>query len=176
MSHKIDLEPYVDLMYNCIRRAEIHDPDVTSDIMTTVIERIGRTNSYDPERGAITTWLPWVMRSVISNYFRDRAKSTDALDQGVVPLESLSNRMDTSFDFNKEIIDLIQSSELHKKDKVMMILKWNDGFNLKEIADRFGVSHDSLRQRYSRAIKQLKEENEKETEAINREPDISTAG
>ena len=164
---KIDLTDYVNLMYDCIRKAGVTDEDVTSDILTITVDRINRTRTYDPERGAVTTWLPWVMRSVISNYFRDQKTSNDAMDQGTVPLDRLTNKMDERYDFRIEVLHVIQDSRLHNKDKILLYLKWNDGFNLKEISERLGISHDAARQQYSRAVRQLKEEYEEGIEALS---------
>lgn len=166
--NKIDLSQYTNMMYDSVRKAGIFDEDMTSEIITTAIERINRTSSYDPARGSVSTWLPWVMRSVISNYCRNIKTSQDAMDQGTLPLDTIHNKIDESHDFLKEVLSVIKDAQLTKKEKFLLYLKWNVGLTSAEIGKKLDCPPVLIRKRYSRVIHKLKDEHEKGLSTINR--------
>ena len=159
----VDLADYTGLMYHSIHKAGIHDDHIIGDLIERAISRVkGGKKKWDPERGAFSTYLTLVMMSVISNYFRNRRTSLDALDQGTVELDRINNKMDLSYDFQSELVNVIKESHLHHVAKRIMLLRWEHGYNLKEIAIKDGIAPATMRQRYARAVNQLQEELDEE--------------
>jgi RNA polymerase sigma factor (sigma-70 family) len=158
-NNKINIEDHVNQMYSFFKEHGIKEEEIIQDLVSATVTRLLSTESYNPNKAAASTRVQQIMESVMSNYFLTAKRSQDALDQGTIPIESMINRMDDKVDWRLNLLKVINNStSLTKTQKLIMTLKWSDGFYLREIGDRLGLTHDATRQQHRRAIEKLKEE------------------
>jgi RNA polymerase sigma factor (sigma-70 family) len=157
--NKIIVEEHINQMYHFFNRQGIRDEDMIQDLVGDTIARLTKTTSYNPEKSAPSTRVQQIMESVLSNYIKTLNRSTDALDKSPLPLDTINNKIDSTNDWRHELLETInQSKKLSKTQKTIMLLKWSDGFLLKDIGARLGLTHDATRQQHKRAITILKRE------------------
>ena len=74
------IKEYDNLIWSTIRE-KVRGMDTQSDVHSDIIIRlIESSEGYDEEKGAVSTWVVWICRSVISNYFLTKARKHDMLD------------------------------------------------------------------------------------------------
>ena len=65
---------YQGLIARQIAKTGVTDWGELNDIMSDVFIRITENNNYDESKGAVTTWLTYVTRSVLGNHFRKKVQ------------------------------------------------------------------------------------------------------
>ena len=133
-----------------------------------IIKLLEHKDKYDPDRGAVTTWVTWVMMSVVSHYFRD--KQQDALHNSLplLPEEiaGYSNSQDPSD--QEDILSIISKVRgLSSRERNLLIDFAHLGYSLEELATRDKIPMRTLQTQLNRAraklIKQVQGElNEQE--------------
>ena len=156
----INIDKHINLLYDYFRKAGVKDEDTMQDLVGATLARLSTSiENYDSTKSAPTTWLYWQMWSVLSNYYRDKSKSEDALDHGTIPIESMINRRDERHDASDKLASMIGRSQvLSDQQRTLMLLRWYEGYKLFEIADRLELTYANARQIHSRAVALLKEE------------------
>ena len=134
------------------------------NMKSKVYERVLRSESYDPERGELSTWLWQVVRSVISNEFKKMRNSKDVMDNECLTIEETGaiighEDAGTAADEIERIFDEAQLSE---RDESMMRDFYLDNCNLKDLEKLYDMKDRAVEQviyRSMKTLRQLKEEN-----------------
>ena len=148
---------------------ELHDPvrryvfrrvinkadaeDLVGKVFERVVERL---DQFDPSRGALRPWVLRIARNAIIDHLRTRRVfapfdtlgdplPTEARD----PLDDLIERERVEL-----LADLVR--ELPAETKELIALRYGDGLRHREIAALQGLSVAAVKQRVSRARRELK--------------------
>jgi RNA polymerase sigma-70 factor, ECF subfamily len=125
--------------------------DLTSQ---TFIKALEHMHSYNPNKGAFSTWLYRIARNTVHDHFRTTRPSTNiddvwdlAADEN--PFLDASSSMDA-----RQVRDVLSTLPKDKRDVLVMRL-W-DGLSYKEIADLTGKSEASCKMSFSRTVADLR--------------------
>lgn len=125
--------------------------DLTSQ---TFIKALEHMHSYDPNKGAFSTWLYRIARNTMLDHFRVTRPTQNiddvwdlAADEN--PFLDASSSMDA-----RQVRDVLKNLPKEKRDIVIMRL-W-DGLSYKEIADLTGKSEASCKMSFSRTVADLR--------------------
>ena len=163
---KIDnkfIEEYDGLIIKRLADAGLYG-DSLENMKSKVYERVLRSESYDPERGELSTWLWQVVRSVISNEFKKMRNSKDVMDNECLTVEEIGaiighEDAGTAADELDRIFDQAQLSE---RDESMMRDYYLNNCNLKDLERIYDMKDRAVEQviyRSMKTLRQLKEEN-----------------
>jgi RNA polymerase sigma-70 factor (ECF subfamily) len=125
--------------------------DLTSQTFMKALEHM---HSYNPNKGAFSTWVYRIARNTVHDHFRTTRPSENIDDVWDLasddnPFLDASSSLDT-----KQVRDTLHALPKDKRDLIMMRL-W-DGLSYKEIADLTGKSEDSCKMAFSRTINDLR--------------------
>ena len=112
-----------------------------------VYERLLSNFSYDPERGKLTTWLGWVVKSVVSNERKRQGRSQDALDHAV-GLEAANT---------DELERVFTAAGLSDRDERVVRDFHLEGYSAIEIARKRDMSVHAVQKVLVRAMKALRD-------------------
>ena len=163
------VEKYSNLIYSEIRNLGIHNQDTIDDIFGNTIIRIMETSkNYEEGKGAVTTWLTYQTRSVISNYFKEKKRSEDALDMtadfpeqvdwldlGLDEEDSVEDERQTGLAY-----DMIFESGLSDEDKKLAYDYYIAGFTMDECAKQRGRDFMTIKRKLDKIIEVLRKEYE----------------
>ncbi len=141
---------YAFIFYRTMERYTAED--LTSQTFLKAFENIG---SFNPKKGAFSTWLYRIARNTVFDHFRTLHKHEDI--ENVWDLPSDDNpflKASDSLDY-EQIHQALKHLSKEKRDLVLMRL-W-DGLSYKEIADLSGKSEASLKMMFSRTISEVRE-------------------
>lgn len=140
---------YAFIFYRTMERYTAED--LTSQTFLKALEHIG---SYNPKKGAFSTWLYRIARNTVFDHFRTSR-----------PHEDIEHVWDLPSDDNPflKVADTMDYDQIHqalkhlpkeKRDLVLMRL-W-DGLSYREIGELTGKSEASLKMMFSRTISDLR--------------------
>jgi RNA polymerase sigma factor (sigma-70 family) len=163
------IKQYRNLIYNLIRKGGIRHRESIDEVFGNTIIRIINHNNYDESKGAISTWLTYVTRSVIYNYLDHHTRSEDALDQAKVPISSLSNKHSGQLSARQDLKSILKHSQLSDKQKEILYLKYVMGETYHNISIKLNLNFENVRKISFRSMKQLeKEYDQQEIDSGNR--------
>lgn len=122
--------------------------DIYHEVIIKLMESVDK---YDPKRAAVTTWITWVMRTVVNHYFRD--KQVDAL-HNALPLvsEQLSEYGHSQDPASKEdMLSILLKSDLSGAEKTVMRDYHYLGHTLEELSSLYGENLRTIQTRLNRA-------------------------
>ena len=116
------------------------------DYETLVYERLLSNFTYDEERGTFTTWLGWVVKSVVSNQRKKESRSQDALDHAV-DLDAASNviGVEDAGTVQDELDRLFEAADLSQRDENLMKDIHLRGYTYEEAAERYDMSLEAVK-------------------------------
>ena len=132
----------------CARRS--HDPD--EPVARTFHKLVEKLGTFDGVRGQV---LPWAL-SIARNELIDAARAQKP--QGELP-ELVDAATPLSRFLESEELDALRA-ELRRLDpetRELLSLRFGEELSHKEIAQLTGLSHDAVRQRLSRTLRELRE-------------------
>ena len=133
--------------------------DQFDNFKSKIYERILESDNYDPNRGALTTWLYNICRSVISNELKKEGRSQDALDQEVLDLDSIHNKIgpEDAGDPRDEIDRLFKSITVSPRDEEIMRAVHLQGATPEEIAQEYELKITAVYKILARTMKALRQ-------------------
>ena len=138
----MNLEGIFDLFYNKIysftllRVGNVHDAeDIVSDVFVRVAEKL---DTYDPDKGAFSTWIFTIALNEIRMYFRDR-KNNCSLEN----IAEIADKIDIEEEFirREDYARLYEAiGKLDDNQKNVVLLKYFGGLTNIKIAEVLGLS------------------------------------
>lgn len=130
-------------------------------IKSKVYERILMSNSYDPDKGKITTWLWNICRSVISNEVKKFNRSQDALDDVVNRVHiddagSVIGQEDAGSSAD-ELERLFNVSSLSERDLRLVREHHIQGLSMPDVASKYDMETRTVEQVIYRSMKALRQ-------------------
>lgn len=139
------------IMYRVMDRATAED--LTSQSFIKAIEHIG---SYNPKKGAFSTWLYRIARNTVMDHFRTSRPHSDIEDAWDIPGDEnpflkAADKMEAM-----QIREALKKLSKDKRDIVIMRM-W-DGLSYKEIAALTGKSEAAAKMTFVRTVETLRSE------------------
>ena len=160
------IKQYRNLIYKEIRQWKIKDEELVEELYVLVIIRIMETvDNYNSIKGAVSTWLTYQVRSVISNFFKAKKRSNDVMDialQMPEDIEVLHDQMDEESvseerDDNINLAyDFIYESDLTEYEKKVLYDHFISGFSILEMSKERGLGHRQLRRTINQLVERLR--------------------
>lgn len=144
------------LAYACRRLGHVHDAeDAAARVFLKVQEK---WDTYDPEKGAVGTWIYAIARNEVRGVLRRRTRgpAVGALSDGALPAnpaEEPEVRLLT-----QETLDQLAGAleSLPKRERDILLLRFWSGLSSRETAERMGLSDANVRYLQSSALKKLR--------------------
>ncbi len=127
------------------------------DLVGKVFERVvERLDQFDPSRGALRPWVLRIARNAIIDHLRTR--------RVFAPVDTLSDPLPTEARdplddlIERERVELLAAlvRELPTETRELIALRYGDGLRHREIAELQGLTVSAVKQRVSRARRELK--------------------
>lgn len=122
--------------------------DIYHEVIIKLMESIDK---YDPKRAAVTTWITWVMRTVVNHYFR--SKQVDALYNSL-PLVSdqiVNSRHSQDPASEEDVVSIINKSDLNQNERDVMLDFHYYGYTLEELSRKYKENVRTIQTRLNRA-------------------------
>ncbi|GAP95329.1 sigma-70 family RNA polymerase sigma factor [Leptolyngbya sp. NIES-2104] len=137
----------------------LSNPQEAEDLLQDVFLSLTRTNSYDPKRGSLKTYLAVLTRSRGIDRIRSRNSSVSFLARlkpntpeatPNVPLEEI---------FRTEQSEAVQSAltQLSEAEQQLLQLAYYEGLSQSEIADRLSLPLGTVKTRTRRSLLKLRQ-------------------
>jgi DNA-directed RNA polymerase len=148
------LEQYEPMIYACIRKLRIYK-DYSEFAQAGRVGLWKAWQRYDKDRG---DFAPFAYRSIYGSVL-DELKKSKANEQHLVPMESnvlerILGSSDKIVPFDESIQEAL--SQLKESEQQLIILLFNRGFTLDEVAHHMGISKACLKKKRQRTLKKLK--------------------
>jgi len=129
------------------------------ELKAKVYERILTSDNYNPDKGKMTTWLWYIIRSVIRNEGKKLSRSKDALDQVTVDLDSASSVIgpEDAGTAGDELRRLFQKAQISPRDKQMVERYHLEEYTMRELAVMYSIPLRTTEQIIYRAMKALRQ-------------------
>ena len=125
--------------------------DLTSQVFTRVVERLGR---YDRAKGGPRAWALAIARNMLIDYYRARRQHAPLSEVEAV----LSDCRWSPEPSGDERLDRVRAALLRYPPQVreMFALRFGDGLRNQEIAVVLGMTQAAVKQRFSRTLRELR--------------------
>ncbi len=152
------VKKYDSLISSRVRRAGFYG-DRFDHIKSKIYERILSSNSYDPNKGKVTTWLWNVCRSVISNEVKKHVRSQDAMDHPSLSLDDANNVIGEgdAGTAKDEVARIMSKAKLAPRDESIIRDYHMIGMTAPEIAELYDMETRTVEQVIYRAMKALRQ-------------------
>ncbi len=144
--------------------ARLGEPQAVEDVLQNVALAAAKGGPEDLPHEKVAPWLYQVAVRQSLMYRRTAGRRRKLVNRYVEkkqPKESDSREADPlSWLLAEERATRIQASlgRLHRRDREILMLKYEQGWSYHEIADRLGVTHSAVEARLHRARKRLRHE------------------
>jgi len=136
--------------------------DCTQEVWVRLITRL-TTFDYDPARGAFSSWLYKVVRSVTANYFRHEYRINDGDKRSVMSMLSADSTSDPARmieDMETHILVedmlLIIRRNVSRPNYELLYMRWVQQRTVADVADALHLSRQQVWYREHRARKKLR--------------------
>ena len=152
------VKQYDSLITDRISKAKIHG-EFFDQVKAKVYERILVSNSYDPEKGKVSTWLWNICRSVISNEVARRSRSQDVLDHPLLDINGVGSIIgkEDAGEESDELERIFNASGLSKQSIRILKKHHIEGLSMPEVAEQEDMEQRAVEQVIYRAMKTLRE-------------------
>lgn len=146
-------EPVKSYVHRRVRSREDAE-DLVARVFVRLLERFPE---IDLSKGTLRMFVIAMTRNLVIDYRRARPKS----DESAADLNALEDAAGTPLDalMHEEELECVKRVlvELPEDTREMLELRYGDGLRHKEIAELFGVQEAAVKQRFSRALRLLRE-------------------
>lgn len=125
-----------------------HDAeDLCEDVFAKVSRKI---NTFDQSKSALSTWIYNITKNTLIDHYRTDRQELELLD---------------GFDYAKEddpvspveLADLANAMEkLPEQERDIIVFRYYEGYSLKEIAEKMGMSYGVVKLRHNDALSRLR--------------------
>ncbi len=142
-------------MLNQLGRRILRDAQESEDVVHEVfVELWQRAGDYDPERGAVRTWIMLRMRSRCLDRVRS-ARSTRSVALRPSEVEALAEAPDESGAPDRARVRAVLGS-LPRTQQEVLELGYFEGLSCSEIAERLGLPIGTVKSRVAAALDKLR--------------------
>ena len=121
--------------------------DLSEDVFVKIVNKI---ESFDESKSSISTWIFNITKNTLIDYYRKRHDGYELIDN----YDYLQEEPEIS---EAELSDLSEALErLSQEEKDIIILRYYDGYSLKEIAQMMSMSYGIVKLRHNKALNDLK--------------------
>lgn len=156
---KVDEEfvrQYKYLIRDRIRAAGVGKRNV-DELESLVYERLLGHMTWDESRGKFTTWLGWVVRSVVWNWRKKKERSEDIMDADLLPLHEVNViGAEDAGDAKDELERIFTAAELTRRDEGIMRAVYLEGLTYEEAAEEFGLGFEAVKKVITKSMKALR--------------------
>lgn len=150
--------------YDALINDRLDKAGLTGDMFDTVKsriwERVMTSDSYDPDKGKISTWLWNICRSVISNEKKKASRSQDVLDHGELLSLDQAQVFIGSEDAGTAEDELARvfrrASSISQRDKEIVKDHYLKQMTVPEVVDKYGMEKRAVEQVIYRAMQALR--------------------
>jgi RNA polymerase sigma factor (sigma-70 family) len=136
--------------------------DVTSDVFHRFVAGLDR---YDAKSGSLLTWLLAMARNAVIDHHR-RRRAHGAARERTVPVDELADLLAAAPD--DPLGRMVRDEDLRQLERLvrrlpsetreMFALRFGEGLSVREVATVLGLGEDAAKQRFARALRQIRSE------------------
>lgn len=133
--------------------SRVRPPEEAEDVCSEVFEKVLRgLDTYDENRGAISTWIYRIAHNAILDHARKR-RPTEELDESLVSGELIDDTL-----LRSESLTALSAAleRLDEDERDVIVLHYYEGYTLRAISERTGISYRTVIRREQRALSMLK--------------------
>ena len=125
-----------------------HDSeDLCEDVFTKVFRNLEK---FDESKSALSTWIFNITKNTLIDFYRTRHDSYELLDN----YEYEEEKDGVS---EAELADLAAAlNKLSDEEKDIIVLKYYEGYSLKEIGEKMSLSYGVVKLRHNSALDKMK--------------------
>lgn len=125
-----------------------HDSeDLCEDVFTKVLKNMEK---FDESKSALSTWIFNITKNTLIDFYRTRHDSYELLDN----YEYIEEKDDVS---QSELADLASAlNKLSEEERDVIVLKYYEGYSLKEIGDKMSLTYGVVKLRHNSALEKMK--------------------
>lgn len=149
---------YFEKVYNYVRY-RVRLADAADDITAKVFEAaLGKSGTYDPERGSEQAWLFGIARNSVADWGRDRGRRAEVPLDGAFERPGGDPRAEDVLEGREEKERILAAAAgLDERSRDIMALKFSSGMTNREIAALTGLGEANVGIIVYRAVKRMRE-------------------
>jgi RNA polymerase sigma factor (sigma-70 family) len=147
-------EANVDRIYRYVFFRVAQNDEVAQDLVSEIfIKALKAFDRYD-EKISRSSWIYTIAHNHLANYYRDRKVASD-IDEIAYCLKGEDGQDSME---KQESTHLLYKAldQLGEDDRLLVTMKYLEGYSYKDMAERLDRSHDALKVATFRAMKKLK--------------------
>ena len=132
-------------------RGKIQDPHEAEDLVSAVfLKVVQKLDSYDPAKASLSTWIYTITRNTVTDYFRTH--------RTMVAFEDWMVDEPAPFPLADDALDGLADALLTLKEKEcdLVILHYYQGYTLKAVAEKMGMSYINAKVIHKKALTSLR--------------------
>ncbi len=135
-------------------RSKISNSYEAEDLLSTVFLKIyEKFETFDQSKASISTWIYTIARNTMIDFFRVRKVNEEIQDDDIVAEDAYQGIL------NEETLQELASAldMLPQREKDLIILHYYSRLQLKEIAQRMGMSYSNCKLVHNKALMHLRQ-------------------
>jgi RNA polymerase sigma-70 factor (ECF subfamily) len=136
----------------------VASPQDAEDLVATVFHRLLKNLArFDPSRGSALGWALTIARHALIDHLRQTRETVPVEDLADVLAGSWQDPLEGLIRTEQADRILARLGEMPAATREMVALHYTQGLRLKDIGDLLGLSEDAVKQRLSRARRELRD-------------------
>ncbi len=139
-------------------RKKVSNPQTAEDItMEAFFVCFKNMERFNPEKASFSTWLYVILNNKIKNYYRD-VKTSDELSDETTDGESFENEI-LEAEYISQMREHLRQAllSLNEIQREIIICKYFQNMNAKEIAQKLGLTHGNVRIQLMRGLGHMRD-------------------